>query len=49
MEATERARTSTPVNVSGRTSDETKLSLKTTKFWHQVHRRRRLAKPEQPL
>ena len=32
MEATERARTSTPPNVSGRT-DETKLSLKTTEFW----------------
>ena len=33
METTERARTKTPVNVSGRTSDETKLSLKTTEFW----------------
>ncbi len=36
MEATERARTSAPVNVSGRTSDETKLSLKTTEFWAMV-------------
>ena len=33
METTERARTSTPIRVSGRTSDETKLSLKTTEFW----------------
>ena len=33
MEATERARTSAPPNVSDRTSDETKLSLKTTEFW----------------
>ena len=33
METTERARTKTPLNVSGRTSDETKLSLKTTEFW----------------
>ena len=33
MEATERARMSTPGNVAGRTSDETKPSLKTTEFW----------------
>ena len=33
METTERARTKAPLNVSGRTSDETKLSLKTTEFW----------------
>ena len=32
VEATERARTGTPL-VSGRASDETKLSLKTTEFW----------------
>jgi len=29
----ERARRSAPLNVSGRASDETKLSLKTTEFW----------------
>ncbi len=33
VEATERARTRTPLTVSGRASDETKLSLKTTEFW----------------
>jgi hypothetical protein len=33
VETTERARTRTPLNVSGRASDETKLSLKTTEFW----------------
>jgi hypothetical protein len=33
VETTERARRSTPRNVSGRASDETKLSLKTTEFW----------------
>jgi hypothetical protein len=33
VETTERARTRTPLNVSGRTSNETKLSLKTTEFW----------------
>jgi len=33
VETTERARRSTPLNVSGRTFDETKLSLKTTEFW----------------
>jgi hypothetical protein len=33
VETTERARRSTPPNVSGRASDETKLSLKTTEFW----------------
>ena len=33
VEATERARTKAPLHVSGRTSDETKLSLKTTEFW----------------
>ena len=33
MEATEQARTKAPLSVSGRTSDETKLSLKTTEFW----------------
>ena len=34
METTERAaRTRTPLDVSGRVSDETKLSLKTTEFW----------------
>ena len=33
VETTERVRTRTPLNVSGRTSYETKLSLKTTEFW----------------
>jgi hypothetical protein len=33
METTERAHASRPVNVGGRTFDETKLSLKTTEFW----------------
>jgi hypothetical protein len=33
VETTERARRSTSHNVSGRASDETKLSLKTTEFW----------------
>jgi hypothetical protein len=33
VETTERTRRSTPHNVSGRASDETKLSLKTTEFW----------------
>jgi hypothetical protein len=33
VETTERARTRRPLNVSGRASDETKLSLKTTEFW----------------
>jgi hypothetical protein len=33
VETTERARTRTPLKVSGRASDETKLSLKTTEFW----------------
>jgi hypothetical protein len=33
VETTERARSRTPLHVSGRTSDETKLSLKTTEFW----------------
>jgi hypothetical protein len=33
VETTERARRSMPRNVSGRASDETKLSLKTTEFW----------------
>ena len=33
VETTERARRRTPLNVSGRASDETKLSLKTTEFW----------------
>ncbi len=33
VETTERARTSTPLNVSRRVSDETKHSLKTTEFW----------------
>jgi hypothetical protein len=33
VETTERARTRTPLKVSGRTSDETKLSLKTTEVW----------------
>ena len=36
VEATERARTKAPLNVSGRASDETKLSLKTTEFWAMV-------------
>jgi hypothetical protein len=33
VETSDRARRSTPLNVSGRTFDETKLSLKTTEFW----------------
>ena len=33
VETTERERTRTPSSVGGRTSDETKLSLKTTEFW----------------
>jgi len=33
VETSERARRSAPLNVSGRTVDETKLSLKTTEFW----------------
>jgi hypothetical protein len=33
VERTERARARTPLNVDGRTFDETKLSLKTTEFW----------------
>ena len=33
VERTERGRTRTPLNVGGRTFDETKLSLKTTEFW----------------
>jgi hypothetical protein len=33
VERTGRARTRTPLNVGGRTFDETKLSLKTTEFW----------------
>jgi hypothetical protein len=33
VETTDRARKSTPLDVSGRASDETKLSLKTTEFW----------------
>ena len=33
METTERAHARSPVNVGGRTFDETKLSLKTTEFW----------------
>jgi len=33
VETTDRARRSTPLDVSGRASDETKLSLKTTEFW----------------
>jgi hypothetical protein len=33
VQATERARTRKPFNVSERASDETKLSLKTTEFW----------------
>jgi hypothetical protein len=36
VETTERARRSTPLNVSCRTFDETKLSLKTTEFWAMV-------------
>jgi hypothetical protein len=33
VETTERARARQPLSVAGRTSDETKLSLKTTEFW----------------
>jgi hypothetical protein len=33
VETTERPRRSTRLNASGRASDETKLSLKTTEFW----------------
>src|ERR1043165_4882464 len=33
VERTERARASRPLDVGGRTVDETKLSLKTTEFW----------------
>ena len=33
VETTERARARTPRTMSGRASDETKLSLKTTEFW----------------
>lgn len=33
VETTERGRARTPSGVGGRTSDETKLSLKTTEFW----------------
>jgi hypothetical protein len=33
VETTERRRARTPLSVGGRTSDETKLSLKTTEFW----------------
>jgi hypothetical protein len=33
VETTQPARTSKPLNVSQRASDETKLSLKTTEFW----------------
>ena len=33
METSERARTTAPVHVSDRTTDETKHSLKTTEFW----------------
>ena len=33
METTERARTTTPVYVGDRATDETKHSLKTTEFW----------------
>jgi hypothetical protein len=33
VETTDRARKSTPLDVSGRASDETKISLKTTEFW----------------
>jgi hypothetical protein len=36
VETTERARKGTSLNVSGRTSDETKLSLKTTEFFAMV-------------
>ena len=36
VETTERARTRTPLNVSGRAFDESKLSLKTTEFWAMV-------------
>jgi hypothetical protein len=36
VETTGRARTSKPLNVSERASDETKLSLKTTEFWAMV-------------
>ena len=36
VETTERARRSTPLNLSSRTFDETKLSLKTTEFWAMV-------------
>ena len=33
VERSERAGARTPLNVGGRTFDETKLSLKTTEFW----------------
>lgn len=33
VESNERARMRTPLDVSGRALDETKLSLKTTEFW----------------
>ena len=33
VERTERARGTRPLDVGGRTVDETKLSLKTTEFW----------------
>ena len=33
VETTERARARKPLGAAGRTSDETKLSLKTTEFW----------------
>lgn len=36
VEAPERARTRTRPSVGGRTSDETKLSLRTTEFWAMV-------------
>ena len=36
VETSERARARTPVEVGGRTFDETKLSLKTTEFWAMV-------------
>jgi hypothetical protein len=36
VETTERARARTSSSVGGRTSDETKLSLKTTEFWAMV-------------
>jgi hypothetical protein len=36
VETTERARARTPSSLGGRTSDETKLSLKTTEFWAMV-------------